>query len=232
MNDPLKILSFKQLPSPVHQAASALNATITEVEPIRITADFDEQLIGEALATSEAFLFTSYQALAAIRHRLNREQLEGKKIYCVGSRTAGFFRNWEVDLTEEVDAASLGSRIARSGISGFTYFHGDRSLTTIDDLLTGTGKELKHVEVYKNSLLYPKIEALENYQILWYFSPSGVESFLKHNRFPEHATIGAIGPTTAASINSKNLQIASKPDVLILLRESINHYQTYVRNQK
>lgn len=117
------------------------------------------------------------------------------RIYCVGEKTKNEIRKhgfltYKVkkhakDLSEFIIANSLGER--------FYHFCGNLALDILDRALPLQNIQYKKVPVYETQLLYPVVN--EEFNVLAFFSPSGVRSFIKHNSL-EGKKLFAIGQTT------------------------------------
>lgn len=147
------------------------------------------------------------------------------KIYALGGRTkalletAGFetVSGAQANTAEEF-INSFGRKSEFAG-KNFLFLRGDRSLRTVPELLSGTAARIDEVVVYRTveasvdeNLAAEIREKLRGAQIDWicFFSPSGIESFLK--TFGDFSPAGeikiaAVGTTTASCAAGKNLKV-------------------------
>lgn len=126
-----------------------------------------------------------------------------KHVFCVGPRVANFF-DGKVKAIHQVNSASELTEVAKaSEKERFMWFHGNKSDMALIEEFEVHEMTLSSHPVYKTELITPRIEDVEDYQALMFFSPSGVDSFNEHNYIPESAVVSAIGKTTAEYIALK-----------------------------
>lgn len=121
------------------------------------------------------------------------------KIYCVGQKTKNAVRKYGFgtfkvkkhaqDLSKFIIQNSQGER--------FLHFCGNLALDVLDRALPLQNIYYKKIPVYETELLYPVV--YEDFDVLVFFSPSGVRSFAKHNSL-EGKKIFSIGLTTEKEI--------------------------------
>lgn len=121
------------------------------------------------------------------------------RIYCVGEKTKneirkhGFMtykiKKHAQELSEFIILNSQGER--------FIHFCGNLALDILDRALPLQNINYKKIPVYETELIYPVIN--EDFDVLVFFSPSGVRSFAKHNSM-EGKKLFAIGQTTEKEI--------------------------------
>ncbi len=90
----------------------------------------------------------------------------------------------------------LTAKIIRiQGIRNVLYLAGERNTGEIQKGLDSAGINFRVVTLYRSKCLYPTLADLE-YQHVVFFSPSGVESYLKNNNY-NNRKVFAIGKRTA-----------------------------------
>jgi uroporphyrinogen-III synthase len=230
MTNALRLLALKALDQETIARHSNAQVIIDQQEVIRLSPHFKTEEVDAALKTCNQLIFTSFEAVKAIRKLLIIEALHGKRILCIGDRSANFFRQFNLEVIQAENATALTHLILTDEHQKTAYFHGNRSLDIVPDYCATQQHALKTVEVYHCELTCPKINAIDSYQIILFYSPSGVESFLQHNRIPENTFTAAIGSTTAAAVPNTNTWIASKANTDTLIQESIQRYTNYVNN--
>lgn len=101
---------------------------------------------------------------------------------------------------------------------------GDRRRHELPAMLTAAGVDINEVVVY-NTILKP-VTVSEDYDGYIFFSPSGVESFLKCSHLPKETTVFAIGETTAACLAdiTEKIIISEIPDTAFLIKKMISHF--------
>ncbi len=106
----------------------------------------------------------------------------------------------------------------------FTFFSGNLRRDTLPDALKEAGIKFNEIQVYDTSLQPQKIKTAVD--ALLFFSPSGVESYLKENTIKKE-TCFCIGETTAEALHkiTKNIIIADQPTVENVIEDVINEYK-------
>lgn len=218
----IRILATKTLLT--HQKQFLLNAdfSVIEADFIRTEAiEFDLETINDAL------IFTSQNAVHALLDHKNAEQLKLKEVFCVGLKTKalleenGFkveaYTGYAQDLAEIISLVYADKK--------YTFFSGNLRRDTLPDALHQAGIVLNEIQVYNTSLIPQKINA--KVDGILFFSPSGVESYLKQNK-PDKETAFCIGETTAeTAVNSgyKNIIIAKQPTIENTIIQCINYFR-------
>ncbi|MFC4165132.1 uroporphyrinogen-III synthase [Epilithonimonas zeae] len=149
------------------------------------------------------------------------------KIYVVGSQTKKELRKHNFGTFKLCRNAHELSQfiVENSANEKFLHFCGNIALDILDEKLPLQNISYKKIPVYKTKLLYPKID--EKYQVIVFFSPSGVRSFAKFNNFDD-VRIFSIGKTTTSEIEklTDNKIITSSKntlaDLLNLIKSEAN----------
>ncbi|MFZ0597135.1 MAG: uroporphyrinogen-III synthase, partial [Flavobacterium sp.] len=119
------------------------------------------------------------------------------------------------------DLAEIITLIYRS--ESFTFFSGNLRRETLPKALKDADVKLNEIQVYDTSLTPQKIKtALDG---ILFFSPSGVESYLKENTIKKEKCF-CIGETTAEALEkiTKNIIIADQPTVEDVIEDVILEY--------
>jgi len=218
-----RVLSTKKL-LPNHRQF-LLNAGLAVVEADFITiynTPFEITTVGQNL------IFTSQNAVKSFL--LNREAVEYKDhpVFCVGSKTkeamerAGYkvaaFAEYAEQLAEEI--------VTGHSRESFTFFSGSMRRDTLPDALTDAGITWNEIEIYQTVLSPLKINT--PLDAVLFYSPSGVESFLKENRIGD-ALCFCIGTTTASALEgiTEKIVLANKPTVENVVVQCVNYYKNY-----
>ena len=225
MATPTRILSTKVLLSHQKQVLTDVGFEVLESNFIEVeTKNFELNGIKDNL------IFTSQNA---VRSFLNHPQFEenksgfqSKKVFCVGVKSktiltdAGFevfaYADYASDLTEII------SLIYANG--SYTFFSGNLRKETLPLVLKNAGIEFNEIEVYETQLKPHKIK--EAIDAILFFSPSGVESYLKDNTIKKELCF-CIGETTAEALENKhikNIIIAEHPSVENVISEVKEYY--------
>lgn len=177
---------------------------VIEIKPI----DFPAVDISD-----KALIFTSINAVISFfNHSTSKNLSPNQKIFCVGLQSENFLnsKGFKVVKTEK-NAEDLSQFIISNfKQEQFVHFCGNLALETIDKALAEYNINYRKVTAYHTELLSPKIE--NDYDIVAFFSPSGVRSFVKNNTLQDK-TLFSIGETTTKEINNWTDQIViTSPD--------------------
>ena len=225
MANPTRILSTKVLLSHQKQALTDIGFEVLESNFIEVeTKDFQLKGIKDNL------IFTSQNAVRSFlthpQFEENKSDLQSKKVFCVGVKSktiltdAGFeviaYADYASDLTEIICLIYANS--------SYTFFSGNLRKETLPLALKNTGIEFNEIEVYETQLKPHKIK--ETVDAILFFSPSGVESYLKDNPIKKELCF-CIGETTAEALENKhikNIIIAEFPSVENVITEVKEYY--------
>ena len=216
----INILSTKIL-SPIQKTAlENANFNVTEADFIRTEhQDFDLKDIYNNL------IFTSQNAVQSVLLHSKCEQLKTKNVFCVGLKTKillsenGF--NVDVYTGYAEDLAEIITLIHSS--DSFTFFSGNLRRETLPKALKEANIEFNEIKVYETTLTPQKIKG--SFDALLFFSPSGVESYLKDNSIKKESCF-CIGDTTASALLkiTKNIIIPENPTIEDVIEECINEF--------
>lgn len=217
----IQILSTKIL-SPV-QKQELTKAGIEVIE-----ADFikTENKPFELKNLNESLIFTSQNAVRSVLSDPKSEELKNKNVYCVGLKTKillsenGF--NVVAYTGYAADLAEIITLIYRN--ESYTFFSGNLRRDTLPTALKDAEIKLNEIQVYETSLQPQKIKSAID--AILFYSPSGVESYLKENNIKKEICF-CIGETTAEALHkiTKNIIIADQPTVEDVIEDVINEYK-------
>ncbi|SEP28288.1 uroporphyrinogen-III synthase [Flavobacterium sp. CF108] len=193
-----------------------------------IEADFikTENKPFELKNLNESLIFTSQNAVHSVLSNPKSEELKSKNVYCVGLKTkillseSGF--NVVAYTGYASDLAEIITLIYRN--ESYTFFSGNLRRDTLPSALKEAGIKLNEIQVYETSLQPQKIKSPVD--AILFFSPSGVESYLKDNSIKKE-TCFCIGETTAEALQkiTKNIIIADQPTVEDVLEDVLSEYK-------
>ncbi|MFH6934167.1 uroporphyrinogen-III synthase [Flavobacterium sp. FlaQc-30] len=217
----IQILSTKIL-SPV-QKQELTKAGIEVIE-----ADFikTQNKPFELKNLNESLIFTSQNAVRSVLSNPKSEDLKSKNVYCVGLKTKillsenGF--NVVAYTGYAADLAEIITLIYRN--ESYTFFSGNLRRDTLPTALKEAEIKLNEIQVYETSLQPQKIKTAVD--AILFYSPSGVESYLKENTIKKEICF-CIGETTAETLHkiTKNIIIADQPTVEDVIEDVINEYK-------
>lgn len=221
MNKSIQIVSTKKLSS--EQKKALENADLGVIE-----ADFiqTQNKSFELKDLNENLIFTSQNAVHSILSHPKAEELKSKNVFCVGLKTKillsenGF--NVVAYTGYAADLAEIITLIYRN--ESYTFFSGNLRRETLPQALKDAEVQFNEIQVYDTSLTPQKIKTAVD--AILFFSPSGVESYLKDNTIKKE-TCFCIGETTADALHkiTKNIIIADQPTIEDVIEDVIEEYK-------
>jgi len=172
----------------------------------------------------ENVIITSKNGVESLLNSFVKQELQFKKIYCVGRRTKKLIeQNIGTVSHSEKNAEKLAEYLLKN-IKGqeVTYFCSDLRLDILPTVLTENGIIVNEIEAYKT--MYSPVNVREQFSGVLFYSPSTIESYLQDNSTDKIAF--CIGESTAkeARKNFKNVQVANLPTVESVLELVSLHY--------
>ena len=224
MATPTRILSTKVLLSHQKQALTDIGLEVLESNFIEVeTKNFELKGIKNNL------IFTSQNAVRSFlthpKFEENKSDLQSKKAFCVGVKSKTILTDAGFEVVAYADYASDLTEIICLIYSNesYTFFSGNLRKETLPLALQEAGIEFNEIEVYETQLKPHKIK--EAVDAILFFSPSGVESYLKDNTIKKEMCF-CIGETTAEALEkaTKNIIVAAQPSIEELLADVIEEY--------
>jgi uroporphyrinogen-III synthase len=185
-----RILSTKELPVALLATAAAQGIDITvgkfiHIQPVNITTALP--------AANSVVIFTSANAVNASDHAWQVYCLNGATLEAVKERLP----HAQVIATAS-NATALAQQIIQHHVTAAVFFCGNIRHNELPDLLQQQGIALEEIIVYE-TIEVPAVTT-NDYDGIFFFSPSGVKSYFTVNT-PRAATICfAIGNTTANTL--------------------------------
>ena len=217
----IHILSTKKLSGEQKQALVKANLEVADIDFIQT-----QNKPFELKDLNDNLIFTSQNAVHSVLSDPKSEQLKSKNVFCVGLKTkillseSGF--NVVAYTGYASDLAEIITLIYRS--ETFTFFSGNLRRDTLPQALKDAEVKFNEIQVYDTSLTPQKIKTAVD--AILFFSPSGVESYLKDNTIKKE-TCFCIGETTADALHkiTKNIIIADQPTVEDVIEDVIEEYK-------
>lgn len=226
----IQILSTKILSDNQKQALESANFNVIEYDFIQIkNQKFELKEINDNL------IITSQNAAQSLLLQPDCEQLKTKNVFCVGLKTkillseSGFnviaYTGYASDLAEIITLIYSSE--------SYTFFSGNLRKETLPKALKEAKIKFNEIQVYETSLTPQKISSPnpskggeKNFDGILFFSPSGVESYLKENTIKKELCF-CIGETTADALPKtvKNIIIAAQPSIEDVIEECIEEYK-------
>jgi uroporphyrinogen-III synthase len=221
MSSTISILSTKILLP--HQKQELIKENFNVIEADFIATEYKPFELSQL---NDNLIFTSQNAAQSVLLHPNCEELKTKNVFCVGLKTkillseSGFnviaYTGYASDLAEIINLIYSSE--------SYTFFSGNLRRETLPVALKEAGVKFNEIKVYETTLTPQKIKTAVD--AILFFSPSGVESYLKDNVIKKE-TCFCIGETTAEALGklSKNIIIAEQPSVEDVIEECINEYR-------
>ena len=225
MKEPIRILSTKKLL--VNQKQFLLNANISLVEADFISIKQKKVAIE---TVNENLIFTSQNSVLSVVENLDGTEtlylLRKKNVFCVGMKTKGLLEENGFNVIAytgyAADLAEIITLIYRK--EKFTFFSGNLRRDTLPEALSNAEITFNEIEVYQTHLTPQKISG--TFDGVLFYSPSGIESYLKNNKI-KNETCFCIGTTTADALENvtNNVVIANQPTIENVIIQCINFYK-------
>lgn len=199
----IKILSTKGLNSTAIEYAESLGVKITCIDFIQTEAvDFEQEQVD--WATTDAVVFTSSNS---VKYFFGKGGIvpHGKTIFSLSGKTAAELKEYNVTPTfTAINAAALaGAIIGVKAVKSLVHICGNLKLETIETQMASAGIKYKSLYVY-NTFYADAKPLTEYFDGIMFFSPSGVQSFLRGNSIQPDIIYCCIGQTTADSLRAQN----------------------------
>ena len=217
----IQILSTKTLSNHQKQALTNADFNVVEVDFIQTKSQaFELNKINDNL------IFTSQNAVQSFLLDPKSEDLKIKNVFCVGLKTkillseSGFnvvaYTGYAEDLAEIITLIYANE--------SFTFFSGNLRRETLPTALKEAEIKFNEIQVYETILTPQKIKS--PVEAILFFSPSGIESYLKENTIKKEICF-CIGTTTSSALDkiTKNIIIADQPTIEDVIEEVLNYYQ-------
>lgn len=216
----IKILSTKILLDNQKEALVSANFNVIEADFIRTESQpFQLNEINDNL------IFTSQNAVQSFLLNPKSAELKTKNVFCVGLKTKillsenGFnviaYTGYAEDLAEIITLIYANE--------SYTFFSGNLRRDTLPEALKEAKIKFNEIKVYDTTLTPQKIKTAV--EAILFFSPSGIESYLKENTIKKEICF-CIGKTTASALEgiTKNIIIADQPTIEDVIEDVIAEY--------
>jgi uroporphyrinogen-III synthase len=216
----VRVLSTKKLA--VNQKQFLLNAGFSVLEADFIDIRFKTFLTN---GINQNLIFTSQNAFKSFLANGESAKFKSRPVFCVGSKTKEIIEKQGYTVTACADyATGLAEMIVtKHGEEKFTFFTGNLRREVLPQALAKAGITFNEVEVYETVLSPHRVSApLDG---ILFFSPSGVESYLKENSIGA-ATCFCIGTTTAEALRgiTDNIVVANKQTIDNTIVQCVGYY--------
>jgi uroporphyrinogen-III synthase len=221
MNSPIQILSTKILTEIQKKALLDANFSVIDADFIQTKSqDFELNEIQDNL------IFTSQNAAQSVLLHPKSNELKSKNVFCVGIKTKALLEENGFNVMVYVDYASDLAEIITLiyANESYTFFSGNLRKETLPKALKEAKITFNEIQVYETTLTPQKIKS--PVEAILFFSPSGVESYLKENTIKKELCF-CIGETTAEALvtKSKNILIAAQPSIEAVIEDAIAEFR-------
>lgn len=215
-----KIVATKKLPNALKAKLSDAGIELVEKNFIQT-----QSIPFETPQLNDYLIFTSKEAVKSVL-KSDIKNVLLKSCLCVGSKTRSFLEKKGFTVIESADYAENLIQVieAKYSNNSFTFFCGNIRRNTIPDFFQQNKIAYNEIVVYETKLKPHQIK--ETFDGVLFFSPSGVNSFLKKNSL-EDKTCFCIGTTTAKALENKtkNIIITDKPLVENVITDVLKYYK-------
>ncbi|MDH4404040.1 MAG: uroporphyrinogen-III synthase [Flavobacterium sp.] len=221
MSNLVRILSTKVLSPTQRETLENANFSVIEEDFIATkNQNFELQEINTNL------IFTSQNAAQSVLLHPKCQELKSKNVFCVGIKTKALLEENGFNVIVYVDyAADLAEIITLIYANeSYTFFSGNLRKETLPKALKEAKIKFNEIQVYETSLTPKKVK--EAVEAILFFSPSGVESYLKENTIKKELCF-CIGETTAAALPNtvKNTIVANQPSIEEVIEDAIAEFK-------
>ena len=217
----IQILSTKTLLP--NQREALVNANFNVIEADFIQTKSNPFHLNEI---NENLIFTSQNAVQSFLLDPKSEALKSKNVFCVGLKTKIMLSESGYNVVAYTgyaeDLAEIITLIYAS--ESYTFFSGNLRRETLPKALKDAKIKFNEIQVYETTLTPQKIKT--PVEAILFFSPSGIESYLKENKI-KNETCFCIGTTTSSALEgiTKNVIIATQPTIEDVIEKVIAEYK-------
>lgn len=216
-----KILSTKLLSDSAYERLLAAGHELTQYNAV------EAETLPFSAAPYPNYVCSSQNAVKALRdywHRQDQAMLKNARWYCVGTQTAEALEQlgFKVSHCSE-NAETLIEEVLKPLNEPILWFSGVRKTRALEQFINDRGCD--YIDCYLTRLVEKSFTT--PYDALLFFSPSGVESFLKVNEMVR-AHAFCIGETTAKAVRphaQNGLSVSPKATSMQLVLEVIKHFK-------
>jgi len=218
----MKILSTKKIRKPDRFDLSEKCFYWTEKDFIHIELlRFDVKNITE----DTILIFTSKNAVLSVLKNEKKDFLKKNPCLCVGEKTKELLQQNGFFVLDFAHYAECLIQIIKKKYSqrSFVFFCGNLRQNTIPSFFKTKNTTFDEIQVYKTELLPIKIN--EKHDVILFFSPSCVESYLQNNTISDEICF-CIGTTTAdaLSLHANTIIISEKPTIDSLIEKVYDYF--------
>jgi uroporphyrinogen-III synthase len=216
-----KILSTKILEDAVYERLLAAGHTLTQYNAL------EAETFPFSAAPYPVYVCSSQNAVAALKeywHRQDQSTLQVAKWFCVGEKTAEALEGLGIQVTATAEnATALIENYLKPLDTKILWFTGIRKTAALETFIREKGCD--YMDCYMTHAVQKSFS--QDFDAVLFFSPNGIESYLKSNNLQSTTLACSIGETTAeaAKAHTTNLLVSKKASSMHLAVEVINHFK-------
>ena len=197
----IKALSTKHLDDKTMDYAHSLNFDISCVDFIKIVpAMWDENVLN--LHEFDSVAFTSDNAVKYfVENKRAADWIKDKNIFSIAGKTTEKLNYYGITtVVNAMNARQLTEEVVKRKLTNSVlHVCGNMRLDILGKMLTGAEINYHALEVYNTELITGL--ALEtDFDVILFYSPSGVDGFLSANKIDKKTICCCIGDTTSAKL--------------------------------
>ena len=199
----MKVLSTKSLDEAIIAQARSLGLDMEYMDFIEtVRKDFDVTSVKTGF---DSEVFTSANAVKYFfENKGAAELLSNRNIFSLSGKTQEELHKHDLNaILVEENAADLADAIIQSKSSkSVLHIAGNLTLDTLEKKLKAAGIDYNRLVVYQTILKGQKLTDAD-FDVIMFYSPSGIEGFFTNNEFDDQVTYCCIGNTTANALKGK-----------------------------
>ncbi len=197
----IKLLSTKNLDEKTIAYAKSFRFDVTCAEFIEVTpVVWEESVLKNFVCDSVAFTSSS-GVKYFLDHPVAKEWVKGKNVFSIAGKTYDELLNRDINVlsTAEDSQAMTEGVIETNATRCILHVCGNIRLDTLELKLKQAGIEYYPLVVY-NTTLITGLHLDDEFGVILFFSPSGVDGFLSANQIHEKTVCCCIGNATASKL--------------------------------
>jgi len=217
----VSILSTKILEDAVYERLLAAGHALTHYNAL------EAEHFPFSSAPYPVYVCSSQNAVAALKeywHRQDEKILLNAQWFCVGEQTANALADLGIKVTAQAEnAAALIEDHLKPLQTKPLWLTGVRKTAALEHFIREKGCD--YMDCYMTRAVEKTFS--NTFDAVLFFSPSGIDSYLKYNALSDSTLACCIGETTAEAVkaHSSNLLVSKKAGAMHLAVEVINHFK-------
>ncbi|SFJ58044.1 uroporphyrinogen-III synthase [Myroides guanonis] len=220
MDTPI-VVSTRVLNEEHRAILEGVNISLVECDFISVSPiDFQISELNEFL------LFTSQNAVRSVLKHKDIAVLKSKLSFCVGVKTKELLEKsgWKVVAWADYAKELAPILIKSFSTNSISFFNGNLRSEVLPNAFNGVNVKFNEFQVYQTDLT--PIALSQKPHGICFYSPSGVDSYLKENKITDEVCF-CIGDTTAEALknNTNKIILAKQPTIEKTLQACVTYYK-------